>query len=792
MTEEKKEKKESRPQSANNPLRRQKNNVAIKHGNPKKSYLSEKENEQLNKLTKKQKVLNQLNSPFKKEMKDILGDKTVTTKNLLSEMKETRTKRFLLPEIRSSGTALVNKRRTMKLGIIDANKGTNNENINDNNDILRKQLEINCGINRQNNTGLILLETQKEKGKLNTIRKNSFYKSKNNKSIDKINITINQKKKGKEIDDNKKIKKAEEIKNFNFNININNKKNVNINTNNNINTINKSINKEKNDLKKSKENNNNNINNNNVINNKKNNINNYINKRNNYIEVNTKNSNENKNVNINIKTSNENNNNNNNKIVKFNKEVSIINIFKDSNENFEIQKNSIIFDKEKEKEISNENTNTKEATNTNNLININESIKHNLNSISNINNINSINIENSSIEVKFISNININTSNQNGNDNSNDNNNNGNKYNNIVKSSANSNKNLSEISEQINTNLSTSKFEPFQEMILSNNNANKINCESSSDKNCNLIQSLSNNIETDLYLHKTVIYKNNKIFLGEIIYESPRSVIYKGLDLNTGEIICAKRYIDKNETEELKREIELFELINKEKEKDEINNIIKYYGFNCKDDANFIFLEYATGDNLKKIIKSYGGSLNEIIIRIYLKQILQALHFLHNKLKVAHRDIKCSNILLDKNGIIKLIDFGCSGNIKKQNEENEKNINNKNKDINKPFIGFKGSFPWCAPEVLSSQYYGIKCDIWSLGCAIIEMGGLEPWNNKINGIYEFIDIVGKSKEIPEIPKQFSNELKDFVLHCLEKDPDKRADTDFLLNHCFITQAKMDN
>ena len=123
---------------------------------------------------------------------------------------------------------------------------------------------------------------------------------------------------------------------------------------------------------------------------------------------------------------------------------------------------------------------------------------------------------------------------------------------------------------------------------------------------------------------------------------------------------------------------------------------------------------------------------------------------------------------------------------------NEKNINNKNKDINKPFIGFKGSFPWCAPEVLSSQYYGIKCDIWSLGCAIIEMGGLEPWNNKINGIYEFIDIVGKSKEIPEIPKQFSNELKDFVLHCLEKDPDKRADTDFLLNHCFITQTKMDN
>ena len=591
MTEEKTETeiKESRPMSANNPLRRQKNNVSVKHGNPKKSYLSEKENEQLNKLTKKQKVLNQLNSPFKKEMKDFFGEKTITSKNLLSEIKQTRTKTHLqLPKIQnqSSGTALPGKRKTMKLGIIDANKGANNENNQ------RNKLEINCGINRQNNTGIILLDTQKEKGKLNTIRKNSFYKSKNNKSIDKINITINQKKKVKETDDIKNLKKTEGIKNFNFNININNKKNIN--------TINnKSINKEQNELKKSKENNN--INNDNVINCKKNILNNN-NKRNNYIEVTTKNSIENKNKNVNnTKTNSE----NNNKMVKFNKEVSIINILKDSNENLEIQRNSISFSKDKE--ILNENSNTKDVSN-----NIN-------NNISNINNINSFNIENSSIEVKFISNININTNTSNININENSNDNNGNKYNNIVKNSANSNKNLSEISEQINTNLSTSKIEPFQEVILLNNNGNKNNAESSSDKNCGLIQSLSNNIETDHYLHKTINCNNSKILLGEIIYESPRSVIYKGLDLNTGEIICAKRYIDKNETEELKREIELFELINKEQnENNNINNIIKYYGFNTQDDGNFIFLEYAIGDNLKKIIKLYGGSLNENLIRNYL------------------------------------------------------------------------------------------------------------------------------------------------------------------------------
>ena len=267
MTEEKPEITESRPMSANNPLRRQKNNntITVKHSNPKKSYLSEKENEQLNKLTKKQKVLNLLNSPYRNEMKDFFCDKKVTSKNLYSEMKETKTK-TRLPKIQLLTADLGAKRKTVKLGIIDANK-VNNENNNDikNNINNQRKLEINCGdiINKPNNNNLILLEAPKEKGKLNTIRKNSFYKVKN-KSIDKINITINnQKKKVKDSEDNKKLKKNEELKNFNFNIN--SKKNNSINNN-------KSINKEKKDLKKSKEINN--INNNSINNNPKNNSNN--------------------------------------------------------------------------------------------------------------------------------------------------------------------------------------------------------------------------------------------------------------------------------------------------------------------------------------------------------------------------------------------------------------------------------------------------------------------------------------------------------------------------------------
>ena len=72
------------------------------------------------------------------------------------------------------------------------------------------------------------------------------------------------------------------------------------------------------------------------------------------------------------------------------------------------------------------------------------------------------------------------------------------------------------------------------------------------------------------------------------------------------------------------------------------------------------------------------------------------------------------------------------------------------------------------------------------------MGGMEPWNNKLEGFYQYMKVIGDSDEIPEIPKSFSYELTDFILNCLEKDPEKRADANKLLNHFFITRTKLEN
>jgi mitogen-activated protein kinase kinase kinase len=70
-----------------------------------------------------------------------------------------------------------------------------------------------------------------------------------------------------------------------------------------------------------------------------------------------------------------------------------------------------------------------------------------------------------------------------------------------------------------------------------------------------------------------------------------------------------------------------------------------------------IFLEKVTGGSLEEIYKSYP--ITENLVKIYTKQILEGLEYLHAN-NIIHRDIKAANILLEKNAVCKLADFGSS------------------------------------------------------------------------------------------------------------------------------------
>ncbi|WJX48012.1 mitogen-activated protein kinase kinase kinase [Trifolium repens] len=202
-------------------------------------------------------------------------------------------------------------------------------------------------------------------------------------------------------------------------------------------------------------------------------------------------------------------------------------------------------------------------------------------------------------------------------------------------------------------------------------------------------------------------------------------------------------------------------------------NIVQYYGSETVDDKLYIYLEYVSGGSIYKLLQEYG-KLGEIAIRNYTRQILSGLAYLHAK-NTVHRDIKGANILVDPNGQIKLADFGMAKHITGQTL---------------PF-SFKGSPYWMAPEVIkNSDGCNLAVDIWSLGCTVLEMATTKPPWGQYEGVAAMFKI-GNSRELPTIPDHLSEEGKDFVRLCLQREPLDRPSADQLLDHPFVKNASLE-
>ena len=134
-------------------------------------------------------------------------------------------------------------------------------------------------------------------------------------------------------------------------------------------------------------------------------------------------------------------------------------------------------------------------------------------------------------------------------------------------------------------------------------------------------------------------------------------------------------------------------------------NIVKYYGVVRSVQSLNIILEYCIGGSVAKILETYKN-LSESVIRKYTHQILEGLEYLHSH-NIIHRDIKGANILVNRDGICKLSDFGGA----KIMEE----------EINLKKQAFKGTPNWMAPETIKELEHTRFSDVWSIGCTVIEM-----------------------------------------------------------------------
>lgn len=122
----------------------------------------------------------------------------------------------------------------------------------------------------------------------------------------------------------------------------------------------------------------------------------------------------------------------------------------------------------------------------------------------------------------------------------------------------------------------------------------------------------------------------------------------------------------------------------------------------------FIFMRYAENGDLLDYVKE-NGALTEAQSRVWFHQMGKGLKYLHS-LNVAHRDLKCENVLLSKHMNIKLADFGFA---RYCTDKSGSRILSQT---------YCGSGSYAAPEVVSGVPYNPKiADIWSLGVILFIM-----------------------------------------------------------------------
>ena len=186
--------------------------------------------------------------------------------------------------------------------------------------------------------------------------------------------------------------------------------------------------------------------------------------------------------------------------------------------------------------------------------------------------------------------------------------------------------------------------------------------------------------------------------------------------------------------------------------------IVEYYGSLVAKDNVWLYMELMD-TCLDKIIHNYGP-LPEAILGKVVVATLNALHYLKSVHDVIHRDVKPSNILLNKRGEIKMCDFGIS------------------KQLVESCAQTRGAGPtaYISPERLDIELkeYDVRADVWSLGITVIELlTGKLPYSHCLSDIEVMSKIFqDPPPRLPE-PIAVSQDCRDFIELCLTKDYQKR-------------------
>jgi eukaryotic-like serine/threonine-protein kinase len=243
-----------------------------------------------------------------------------------------------------------------------------------------------------------------------------------------------------------------------------------------------------------------------------------------------------------------------------------------------------------------------------------------------------------------------------------------------------------------------------------------------------------------------------------------RGTVYLARDRRSDRLVAIKAlrgYADQESEQRFLREAECLSAVNHP-------NIVKVHKIIHRRESAFIVMEYLSGRTLNRVIAKRGLPLKTCYD--YALQIARAIAAIHSA-SMIHRDLKPTNFVITKNGIIKLLDFGLA------KVTSNRRGQSRNKPANAPetwegtILGTPG---YMSPEQVRGQAADQRSDIFSFGAILYEMLTGQRAFQESTEIETMSTILHKLP--PKLPLRIPWPIGRVVRRCLEKNPTRRYQT----------------
>nr|CAB3263618.1 MAPKK5 dual specificity mitogen-activated protein kinase kinase 5 [Phallusia mammillata] len=262
---------------------------------------------------------------------------------------------------------------------------------------------------------------------------------------------------------------------------------------------------------------------------------------------------------------------------------------------------------------------------------------------------------------------------------------------------------------------------------------------------------------------------NDALLFLEVLGNGNSGVVRKAVHRESNTVTAVKSItldLTGEEQQQILRELEILRRCNGSP------NIIAFYGAYFDENRVLLCTEYMDGGSLDR----YGKIPEAVLINV-ASSISFGLRHLWS-LRIMHRDVKPSNVLVNTAGHVKLCDFGVSTQL-----------------VDSIARTYVGTNAYMAPERIIGHDYTIYSDVWSFGLSLCELAtGKFPYQqlaSKIEGSKGVLPMELMQCIVNEPPprltkEHFSSELVDFTKCCLQKEASRRLLPEQLCGHSMVT------